>query len=141
MPKPIADRRLRSFLIPAIVILALALVAATATPTPAGPATFDVSQGDNFFEADEFTVSPGQQLTFNLTNNGQSLHNMHIAGTDNTFDATLCEVGGDEPCSGPAALSPGDSAVLTWTAPEEPGTFDFRCDFHPTEMTGTVIVE
>ena len=36
---------------------------------------------------------------------------------------------------------PGDTGTLTFTAPDEPGEIQFRCDFHPDVMTGTITVE
>jgi plastocyanin len=31
--------------------------------------------------------------------------------------------------------------TYTFDAPEKPGTYFFRCDIHPTTMTGQFIVE
>ena len=100
-----------------------------------GEETFDVSMGDNFFEANEFTVAPGTAITFNLTNDGTAIHNMRVAGADNEFNTD------DDAVSDPDLFQAGDSGTLTWTAPEEPGTYDFLCDFHTTDMTGTITVE
>jgi hypothetical protein len=33
-----------------------------------------------------------------------------------------------------------DSATVTFTAPAEPGSFDFFCKFHPDQMKGTISV-
>lgn len=119
------------------------------TPPPGGsptPAPDEVLVlGDNFFEfrgeqAPEITVPLGQEVTFDLVNNGQALHNLHFAGPDNIFDIALCETGGEEPCSDPAQMQGGDAGTITFQF-DESGTFDFRCDFHPIEMTGTVVVE
>ncbi len=157
---------LRLFFVPALIILSVTLLAlacgddedeveefAPSDETPAAgetptdgaaggePVAFNVSMGDNFFEANTFTVSPGQQLTFDLANDGQAIHNMHIAGTDNEYGVSFCEPAGDEPCSDPELFSAGDTGTLVWTAPDEPGEFIFRCDFHPIEMVGTITVE
>lgn len=151
MLSPATSRKLSLLLFPALLLLAIALLAAACsvggdaggggdTPAPPPPTTFTLSMGDNFFDPNEFTVSPGQQLTFNLTNDGLLPHNMHIAGTDNTYGTTFCEPGGDEPCSDPEIVNPGDDAVLTWTAPQETGTFVFRCDLHPVIQIGTITV-
>ena len=100
-----------------------------------GEETFDVSMGDNFFEANEFTVAPGTTLTFNLTNDGTAIHNMRTAGADNEFGTD------DDAVSDPDLVTAGGTATLEWTAPDEPGTYDFYCDFHTTDMTGTITVE
>ena len=100
-----------------------------------GAETFDVSMGDNFFEPKEFTVAPGSTLTFNLTNDGTAIHNMRIFGEDN-------EAGNeDDAVSDPDLVSAGETATLEWTAPDEPGVYDFYCDFHTTDMIGTITVE
>lgn len=105
------------------------------TPPPANGDTFDVSMGDNFFEPDEFTVSAGSTITFNLTNDGVAIHNMRISGEDNEYTT------GDDAVSDPDVVSGGQTATLTWTAPDSPGEIPFRCDFHPVDMVGTITVQ
>lgn len=100
-----------------------------------GEETFEVSMGDNFFEANEFTVAPGTTLTFNLTNDGTAIHNMRTAGADNEFGND------DDAVSDPDLVTAGGTATLEWIAPDEPGTYDFYCDFHTSDMTGTITVE
>jgi plastocyanin len=41
---------------------------------------------------------------------------------------------------GLAVTGPG-SATYTFTAPSTPGTYHFRCDFHPDQMTGSFVVQ
>lgn len=104
-------------------------------PPPASGASFDISMGDNFFEPNEFTVSPGQTVTFNITNDGQAIHNMRVAGPDGEYGNE------DDAVSDPDIVRGSETAVLTWTAPNEPGTYIFQCDFHPVDMTGTIVVQ
>ncbi|HEU4760135.1 MAG TPA: cupredoxin domain-containing protein [Dehalococcoidia bacterium] len=126
-----------------VLMLAMALAAAACgggkTPAPAGnlsgPASFDVSLGDNFFEPKEFAVKAGQQVTFSLSNDGAAIHNMRIAGRDNKYNTK------DDAVSDPGLVNAGDSATLAWTAPTKAGTIKLRCDFHPNQSTGTIIVE
>lgn len=114
------------------------------TPPPGGSPSPDggveVVIHDNSFEPDEMTVQAGSTVTFQISNEGRALHNMHIAGQSGDYTEDFCEGGGD-PCSDPKRLAGGDSATLTWDAPAEPGEVDFRCDFHPREMTGTITIE
>jgi plastocyanin/mono/diheme cytochrome c family protein len=103
-----------------------------------------MEMGDNFFQLDGqqspiLEVSVGQDVSINLVNNGLAIHNMHIAGVDDTYDAVFCEVGGDEVCSDPDLMAGGDTGTIAFRF-DEAGTFDFRCDFHPVLMTGQIVV-
>ncbi|HWO93416.1 MAG TPA: cupredoxin domain-containing protein [Dehalococcoidia bacterium] len=90
--------------------------------------TFEVIMGDNFFEPNEFTVPAGEEITFELVNEGDAIHNMAV------------EVGGENFVSEPDSIRGGEEGTLTVTF-DEPGEYDFLCEFHPTEMTGTITVE
>lgn len=110
--------------------------AATATPGgDGGDVTFDVSMGDNFFDPEGFTVPTGASVTFNLTNDGSAIHNMRVAGPDGDYNTE------DDAVSEEELVSPGDPAVLEWTAPSDAGEIFFQCDLHPTDMLGTITVE
>jgi len=101
----------------------------------AGPSSFNVSMGDNFFEPNKFPVKTGQRITINLQNDGAAIHNMRVAGADNKYNNE------DDAVSDPENISPGDSGSLVWTAPGKAGVINLRCDIHPTDSTGTIIVE
>ena len=105
------------------------------TATGGTDGSFDISQSDNFFEPKKFTVAPGQSVAFNIANDGAAIHNMRIAGPDGEFNTD------DDAVSDPEMVSAGETAVLRWTAPDEPATIEFRCDFHPEEQTGTITVQ
>ena len=106
-----------------------------ATTPGGGPASFDVTLGDNFFDPKEFTVNAGQRVTFNVTNGGIALHDMRVAGADNSYNTT------DDAVSEPEFIANLETAVLTWTAPTKAGKYDFRCSVHPTDMFGTITVK
>jgi plastocyanin len=95
-----------------------------------------VSMRDNFFEPDAIGVAAGEAVTFDITNDGGAIHNMHIAGPDGDYDTDE-----DGAISDPELVSGGDAATLTWEATAEAGEIDFRCDFHPDVMTGTITVQ
>lgn len=108
----------------------------TGTPGPTGPGgAIVISMGDNFFDPNTFTVQAGASVTINLTNQGIAIHNMRIAGPDAAYNT------GDDAVSNPQLVSGGQTATLTWDAPSEPGEIIFQCDFHPTDMKGTITVE
>lgn len=109
-----------------------------------GPVTLDVTLGDepgdagtivSFFGPAAFTVAAGQEVTFNLSNDGTAIHNMRIAGPDSEFNTD------DDTPVDTEILNAGDTAVLKWTAPDEPEAIAFRCDFHPADMVGTITVK
>ena len=103
------------------------------TPPPGPEVTYDVEMGDNFFRPNNLVAAVGQKVIINLHNGGQAIHNMRAAGTDNEYNS------GDDAVSDPDAIPPGATATLEVTI-DQAGTFNFRCDFHPVDMTGTITV-
>ena len=97
--------------------------------------TFDVSMKDNVFEPAQFAASGGAIAVFNITNGGIAIHNMRIAGADGEYNTE------DDAVSDPALVNGGERAVAQWVAKDTGGAFDFRCDFHPETMVGTITVE
>ena len=104
-----------------------------ATPEGESAITLEVTLLDNYFQPNQFTVKTGQTVTFVITNEGEAIHNMRIAGPDGQG---MTE---DDAVSEPDMIRGGQSGVLVWTAPQ-PGTYPFRCDVHP-DSQGTIIVE
>jgi len=110
---------------------------ATATPdgTPGDGETIAMSMGDNFFDPEEVTASPGSTVTFDITNDGGSIHNMRVAGADGDYDSE------DDAVSDSDAIRAGQTGALTWQVPGDAAEIDFRCDFHPAVMTGVITVQ
>ena len=111
----------------------------TVTPTPSVKEPvdleLDVLMKDTTFKTSEITVPAGKKFRINLTNNGpEFVHSMTISGEDGVFDTD------DDLTSTPGAQRVGIPGELVGQI-DTPGSYPFRCDFHPTEMTGTVIVE
>lgn len=108
----------------------------SASPTegqsPSGP-VIDVSMGDNFFLANELTVSAGQPVTISLINDGRFAHNLRIAGADGQYDTS------DDLVSEPDVMKSGDEGSLTVNL--ERRLYIFRCDFHPIEMVGQIAAQ
>jgi plastocyanin len=92
--------------------------------------------GDNFFDLDgernpAIPVTAGEETTIDLENTGQAIHNMRIAGPDDEYNTD------DDFVSDPDLFAGGDTGSITFTL-DEPGTYNYRCDFHPLEMVGTL---
>jgi plastocyanin len=96
--------------------------------------TFDVSMGDNFFEPSELELEAGQTFRINLTNDGEFIHNLRIAGADGEYDT------GDDLVSTPKFQTGGETGELVGQI-DEPGVYSFRSDSQSTEMVGTITVK
>jgi nitrite reductase (NO-forming) len=108
--------------------------AAAASEAPAGDAVA-LTLTDNVFTPKAVTVKAGSTVVFNLTNAGKVIHNMRIAPADGNFESNSSVV------STPDTITAGKTGKLTFKAPATAGTYKFRCDIHPTDMTGTITVQ
>ncbi|MEX2237356.1 MAG: cytochrome c oxidase subunit II [Dehalococcoidia bacterium] len=88
-----------------------------------GPTPFEVTAQDNEFSTDEIRAPVGE-ITVTLLNEGEAIHNFSVPDADAATEL----------------IDPGEEGSVTFTI-EEPGEYDFRCDVHPEEMTGTLVVE
>jgi plastocyanin len=117
----------------------------TASVTPAGPSApggLEITMTDNKFDNTDLTAVAGASLTINIKNSGTSVHNVHVAGANGQFGSDFCSASGTDPCSNPNRVAGGSTATLTFAAPNTPGTkIPFRCDFHSSEMNGTITVK
>jgi plastocyanin len=86
----------------------------------AGAKEVDVGAVDFAFEPKDASVAPGGKVT--VTNRGQAPHTM-------TLDDKNLDTGN---------IAPGASAELT--APDEPGSYSYRCTVHPARMRGVLVV-
>ena len=100
-----------------------------------GGGNIAISMGDNFFDPNEITVDAGASATFDITNAGTAIHNMRIAGPDGEYSTD------DDAVSDPQLVTGGGTATLAWDAPGDAAEIPFRCDFHPTDMVGTITVQ
>ncbi|RLC55589.1 MAG: hypothetical protein DRI30_07315 [Chloroflexi bacterium] len=109
-------------------------VAATATPVPADEfeVELDVDMQDNAFEPDALTIEAGTRVKLNLSNLGQFVHNIRIAGPDGEYDTEDDILSED--------VLPGETGELIFELDED-GEYIFRDDFRAETMTGTLTVE
>jgi len=83
------------------------------------------------FDQKTITVPASAQVTMNFNNKDGLPHNFALY---NDSSATKSIFVG-EIISGPKTIT------YTFTAPATPGNYFFRCDVHPTNMTGTFVVQ
>lgn len=120
-----------------ILVTLSAGCAARTTPTPTpGPSTggntITVTAAGMAFDTSTITVAAGAHVTITFINNDSGVpHN--IAFYTSSSAATVIYKG---------ARTTGVSTVIyTFDAPTTPGTYFFRCDVHPSTMTGEFIVQ
>ena len=110
--------------------------------TPAPPVEISgevaIEMGDNFFAYEgannpSFQVAVGDSISVALTNSGQAIHNMRIAGIDGEFSTD------DDTVSDPDLIPGGSEGTLEFSF-DEPGTYPYQCDFHPVQMLGEITV-
>ncbi|HEY5639488.1 MAG TPA: cupredoxin domain-containing protein [Dehalococcoidia bacterium] len=109
-------------------------VAGTATPAPADDfdVEFDVEMQDNAFEPATMTIDAGTKVKLNLSNIGEFVHNVRIAGADGEYE-TDDDILSDD-------ILPGDTGELIIEIDED-GAYVFRDDFRKETMTGTLTVQ
>ena len=78
---------------------------------------------DYYFEPTTLPVNLNAIVSVTFTNNG---------GVSHSFTAPDLDV--------EQVVDSGNSSTVTFTAPAEPGSFDFFCKFHPDQMKGTITV-
>lgn len=109
-------------------------------PANSGSESLALSMGDNFFDLDgarnpTLELAAGDAIEIALTNDGAAIHNMRFAGEDNQFNTS------DDAVSDPNIVPGAQTATLEFTVPENGGTYSYQCDFHPTDMKGTINAE
>jgi plastocyanin len=96
-----------------------------------GGTTVQLTVSDISFDKDEITLTAGAETTIQFDNKDEGLpHNFALYEDENSATAIFQ---GDT-VEGPATTE------YTFPAPDA-GTYFFRCDVHPTQMSGTAIVE
>jgi len=111
------------------VLLALTLVISVVACSSSGGGVIELKASGLAFDKSTIRVSAGAQVTINFTNSDQIQHNFALY-TDSTASTPIF-IGG--------FIGPGKT-TYTFTAPSTPGTYFFRCNTHPTTMTGSFVV-
>lgn len=93
---------------------------------------FDIVANDFFFEPNTFEAHAGDVARVNFTNEGAESHTMTVFRDEAYLD----------PLEGATTGVEEGIALFTFLATfDQPGTYYFRCDFHPTDMKGTIEVQ
>lgn len=141
-------RNLKSFSVRAILALFVFLATAillgcssapttsntTIPPTTQGNSvTIDLVAENMAFNMSTITVPAGASVTINFNNKDSGIsHNFSLYTDSNATPPALFQ---GQIIKGPA------TTAYTFTAPTKAGTYFFRCDIHPTQMTGSFIVQ
>jgi len=102
-------------------------------------ASFTIEAGDDgsgnnsFFDPDTIRANAGDVIELVVTNPGSVSHNLRLSGPDKQYGT------GDDFESEPFAIGPGETG-RTVVKIESPGTYPFRCDFHPALQVGTLVL-
>lgn len=105
---------------------------ATDTPEDGAGADLEVEAEDISFDEDSYTVSAGANVTVEFKNRDQGIpHNFAVYESSDAQQ----EIFVGEVITGEA------ETTYDFQAPAETGTYFFRCDVHPEQMTGDFVVE
>ncbi len=110
----------------AALILAVTPIAACAQDEEEpeeGQVSLTVEAFDFHFDPTTIVLDLGAPVELSLQNGGGARHSFTAPDLDVNVEADS-----------------GESSTISFTAPGEPGAFDFFCEYHPDEMTGTVSV-
>jgi plastocyanin len=94
--------------------------------------TIEISAKNIAFNKDTLTVPAGAKVLLEFTNQEAAPHNVAVYETDRARNEIF---------KGEVFSGPDRTVTYEFTAPEEPGTYFFRCDVHPRTMVGDFIVE
>ena len=112
------------------------------TPAPAAvieiSGDVEIGMGDNFFDLDgkqnpTLQIASGATVKVTVKNNGAAVHNLVTTGADGTFGTD------DDQVTDPLAVPAGNTGVVEISFGKA-GTYQYRCDFHPVDMSGEITV-
>jgi len=112
-------------------LLLLPLGALTTSAQNGEEITIDLVASNLAFDVSEITVPAGAQVTIAFDNQDEGIPHNFSLYTDASAAVPVFQ----------GEIIVGVQTIdYQFTAPDEPGTYFFRCDAHPTTMTGQFIV-
>jgi plastocyanin len=106
--------------------------AATQAAGPGAAGGLSEVTTDNKFSQTTFTINHGDQVALTVQNKGAALHNFHVMGGAKNKDGNDVKT--------PDLVQAGQSVTINFEI-DQPGSYPFQCDVHPTEMKGTLVVK
>jgi plastocyanin len=97
--------------------------------------TITLSASNLAFNTNTITVQHGSSVSIKFTNNDNGIqHNFALYQSGSASGTATGPIYVGQFISGVSSIT------YTFAAPSSPGTYFFRCDSHPTMMTGSFIV-
>jgi plastocyanin len=115
---------------PVVAKVTFTVQAATTTPTPGQSVTISLIAQKMSFDKSTITVPADANVTIDFNNKDSIPHNFALY-TDSSARTSIF-VG---------QIITSTTTTYKFTAPSTPGNYFFRCDVHPTIMTGTFVVQ
>jgi plastocyanin len=94
--------------------------------------TIDLAAQNNAFDKSAITVPAGARVIVRFTNRDAAPHNFAVYRSAEAREGLF---------AGERVNGPNRTVQYELTAPQQPGTYFFRCDVHPRAMTGDFIVQ
>jgi plastocyanin len=102
--------------------------------TSASDGVIEVTIQDSLFVGNNLRVPAGSTAKIDVSNRDVQPHSLRIAGFDGVYQTE------DDAVTTPDPIAADGSGSLEF-APAVPGSYTFRCDYHPGSMGGQIIVE
>lgn len=104
----------------------------TGTPPTGGTVTVNLVARNIAFDKDTITVPAGARVSIEFDNQDQGIPHNFALYRDSSASQTIFK--GD-------IINGVRKITYQFTVPSDPGTYFFRCDTHPAQMTGDFVVQ
>jgi plastocyanin len=85
------------------------------------------------FNPTTVTGNAGEVIEIKMINVGSVAHNLRVAGVDQEYDTA------DDFLTEPGTIKAGEEGSALVKI-DDPGSYPFRCDFHPEQQTGILVL-
>jgi len=106
--------------------------AANPGASASGGVTVNLTAQNMAFDMSTITVPIGAKVTINFNNKDNGIPHNFAVYTDSSAATSIFKG---------SNITGVASTTYTFTAPTTAGTYFFRCDVHPTSMTGKFVVQ